>query len=151
MVGLAVWLSIIVINNIQNFTGGAFSVGQMMSMRLFEEPPVIETPLLSRKVTSQSWHRLVLGLVIGLEILVAAALWRAAYMMLVTASGSTGAIAGADAANLALAGFLGLIFIMSWGGAWFAYYIKQETAQVTHFLLLGVGLAAIVVVNLPQS
>ncbi|MDQ8756196.1 DUF2165 family protein [Sphingosinicella sp. LHD-64] len=147
--GLAVWLSIIVLNNARNFAGGAAAIGLMMSMRLFEEPPAIETPLLSRRVTSPSWHKAILGLVLAIEIVVALALWAAAYALLSALNGSIAAAEAANGATFALTGFLMLIFVMAWGGAWFAYYVKQENAQITHFVLLCVGLAAIIVVNLP--
>lgn len=149
MGGLAIWLSIIVLNNARNFTGGAASIGLMMSMRLFEDPPVIQTPLLSRRVTSPSWHKAVFGLVLAIETLVALALWAASFALLGTLNGSVGAAEATNAANLALASFLTLVFVMAWGGAWFVYYIKQESAQITHLALLCVGLAAVVVVNLP--
>jgi hypothetical protein len=147
--GLAVWLSIIVLNNARNFAGGAASIGLMMSMGLFEDPPVIETPLLSRRVTSPSWHRAVLGFVLAIEIFVALALWVATYTMFGSLNGSIAAAEATDAANIALAGFLMLVFVMIWGGAWFVYYVKQESAQIMHFALLCVGLASIVVANLP--
>jgi hypothetical protein len=149
--GLAVWLSIIVLNNARNFAGGAAAVGMMMSMQPFQDPPVIDTPLLSRRVTSTSWHRAVLGLVLAVEIVVALALWAACFMLIGTISGSVGVSAATSAANLALAGFLALVFVMMWGGAWFAYYVKQEGAQITHLALLCVGLAAMVVANLPAG
>jgi uncharacterized membrane protein (UPF0182 family) len=146
--GLAIWLSIIVLNNARNFAGGVASIGMMMSMRPFEDPPKIETPLLARRVTSPSWHRAVLTLVLGIEILVSLALWIASFMLLAAMNGSVGAAVATDVATLALAGLLALVFVMIWGGAWFVYYIKQEAAQITHFALLCVALVAIVVVNL---
>jgi predicted small integral membrane protein len=149
--GLAMWLSIIVVNNARNFTGGAAAIGLMMSMRPFEDPPVIDTPLLSRRVTSPSWHRAVLAFVLVLEIVVALALWAASFMLFRAISGSVGVPEATNAANFALAGFLALVFCMMWGGAWFVYYVRQEGAQITHFTLLCVGLAAIVVANLPSG
>ncbi len=149
--GLAVWLSIIVLNNGRNFAGGTAAIGMLMSMRLFEDPPVINTPLLSRRVTSSFWHKAVFGLVLGIEILVALALWVASFALLGTMCGAIGAAEAVNAANLALAGFLALVFVMMWGGAWFIYYVKQDSTQITHFALLCVGLAAILVVNLPAG
>jgi hypothetical protein len=146
--GLATWLTIVALNNVRNFAGGAAAIGLMMSMRLFEDPPVIDTPLLSRRVTSPSWHRAVLGFVLAIEIVVALALWAASFMLFGTMSGMVGVPDATNAANFALAGFLALIFVMMWGGAWFVYYVKQEGAQMTHLALLGIGLAAAIVANL---
>lgn len=146
--GLAVWLSIIVLNNFRNFAGGALSIGTMMSMRLFDEPPVIQTPLLSRRVTSPFWHKAVMGFVLVVELLVAVALWVACIAMLGALCGMVGAAEVQYSVNFALAGFLMLCFILAWGGAWFVYYVKQESAQIAHFALLGVGIAATILVNL---
>jgi hypothetical protein len=33
------------------------------------------------------------------------------------------------------------------GGAWFVYYIRQEAAQITHLIMIGVGIAAVQMVN----
>jgi predicted small integral membrane protein len=144
MFGLATWLSIVVLNNTRNFSGGAASVGAMMSMRLFEEPPVIPSPLLTRRVSSSGWHRAVFGFVLAVEIVVAVLLWSAAIAL----SGAAPLEQAVAIANVALSGFLVLIFLMMFGGAWFVYYIKQEAAQITHFALLSIGLLATLVVNL---
>jgi len=149
--GLAVWLSIVALNNARNFAGGAASIGLMMSMRLFEDPPAIDSPLLSRRVTSPSWHKAVFGLVLGIEVLVALALWAASLMLLGTLNGSVDSADAANTVNFALAGFLALVFVMIWGGAWFVYYVKQEGAQITHFVLLCVALAALIIVNFPAE
>ncbi len=146
--GLAIWLSIVVLNNSRNFGGGVASIGGLMSMRLFEEAPVIQTPLLSRRVASPRWHKAVFTLVLLIEIAVALALWLASFSLIGAIDGSVNAAEAMRTATFALAGFLTLIFVMAWGGAWFAYYIKQEGAQLTHFVLLCMGLAGIVVVNL---
>jgi predicted small integral membrane protein len=147
--GLAIWLSIVVLNNTRNFKGGVASIGGLMSMRLFDEPPVIPTPLLSRRVTSPTWHKAVFAFVLVIEIVVALALWVATFCLIGAINGSVSATEAARTATCALAGFLMLVFVMMWGGAWFAYYVKQEGAQLTHFVLLCVALAGIVVVNLP--
>ena len=147
--GLAIWLSVVVLNNASNFRGGTASIGLMMSMRTFEEPPAIQTPLLSRRVTSAKWHQLIFAFVLTIEVVVALALWVATLSLLGAVMGSVGAADATRAATFALAGLLLLVFIMAWGGAWFAYYIKQEGAQITHLVLMCVALAGVVVVNLP--
>lgn len=146
--GLATWLSIIVLNNTRNFAGGAASVGLMMSMRLFDDPPVIQSPLLARRVHSSRWHQVVYGFVLAVEILVTVLLWSAVITLVGAATGPAELEQAIRTANLALCGFLVLIFVMMFGGAWFVYYIKQEGAQITHFVLLCVGMLAILLVNL---
>lgn len=147
--GLALWLSVVVLNNLTAFRGGVFSVGSMMTMQLFDQAPAISTPLLSRRVTSEGWHRLVYGFVVTVEIAVAFLLVYAALTFLGAYLGYADTAAAMGYANLALAGFVAMGLIMLTGGAWFAYYIRQEGAQITHFALIGLGLAAGLVINIP--
>lgn len=147
--GLALWLSVVVVNNLTAFRGGVFSVGSMMAMQLFDQAPAISTPLLSRRVTSEGWHRLVYGFVVIVEIVVALLLVYAALASLGAFLGYADATAAIGYANLALAGFVAMGLIMLVGGAWFAYYIRQEGAQITHFALIGLGLAAGLFINIP--
>lgn len=51
-------------------------------------------------------------------------------------------------ANIALCGFISMSLIMLLGGAWFAYYIRQEGTQITHLVLICIGTAGAVLMNL---
>jgi len=149
--GLGLWLAVVVLNNTTAFRNGVFSVGSMMAMQLFDQEPAIKTPLLSRRVTAAEWHRFIYGFVLLVEVFVAILLCHAA---LGFAGVIVGMVDGADAllrANLALSGLLAMTFIMLLGGAWFVYYIRQEGAQITHFVLIGVAIMALLAVNLPVS
>lgn len=147
--GLALWLAVVSINNLTAFRGGVASVGALMGMQMFDQAPAIDTPLLKRRVVSPGWHRLVYGFVVAIELAVVILLGYAAL-------GFVGAMFGtldvADAilrANLALIGFVAMGFVMLLGGAWFAYYIRQEGMQITHLVLIGVGMIGALVINAP--
>lgn len=149
--GLATWMTLIVFNNIKGFVGGVAAIGALMRMQLFDEPPVVKSVLLSRRVKSVSWHRIVLAFVLTLELASALLLWCAAISLAaILLAGATGAFAIATA-NVALSVFLATCFVMAIGGAWFAYYVKQEAAQITHFALIGVALGALILVNLGDT
>jgi predicted small integral membrane protein len=98
-------------------------------------------------VISSRWHRVVYAFVLAVEILVAVLLWRAVIALFAAASGGVETNRAIASANVALSGFLVLVFVMMFGGAWFVYYIRQEGAQITHFALLCVGLLATLLVN----
>jgi hypothetical protein len=98
-------------------------------------------------VSSSRWHRVVYSFVLGVEILVAVLLWRAVIALFAAPSGGVEIDRAIASANVALSGFLVLVFVMMFGGSWFVYYIKQESAQITHFALLCVGLLATLLVN----
>jgi uncharacterized membrane protein len=50
-------------------------------------------------------------------------------------------------ANLALSAFTVMAFVLTLGGVWFAYYIRQEGLQITHFVLIAVAIAATIAMN----
>ena len=147
ILGLAIWVAVVTINNITAFRGGVASVGAMMSMRLFDQAPAIDSPLLKRRVASPVWHRLIYGIVLAVEGLVAILLCYAAIGL---ANAVLGIIDVTDAvrrANLALSAFLTMGFIMLLGGTWFAYYIRQEGMQLTHLLLIVIGIVGALFMN----
>lgn len=124
--GLATWMRLIVFNNIWAFAGGVAAVGGLMKMQLFDEPSVVKSALLSRRVDSVAWHKAVFTFVVFLELVAALLLWWAAISfaeVLITVT--TGAFAIAIA-NVALSMLLATCFVMAIGGAWFAYYVKHE-------------------------
>ncbi|QWP78160.1 DUF2165 family protein [Lysobacter sp. K5869] len=142
LAGLAAWISVVAFNNFVAFGNGAFAIGQLMRMAPLQQEPAIQTPLLARRIDNALWHRAVLAVVFAAEVLCAALLWFAA-----------AAFAGAAAepaawANLALAAFMATCFLMLVGGSWFAYYIRQDNLQLSHFVLIGVAAAAMLAVNL---
>lgn len=147
--GLGLWLAIIVLNNTVAFRNGVFSIGLLMSMRLFDQEPPIRTPLLSRRVANAFWHRTVFGFVLIVEVATMLLLVGAALMFFGALAGVSDGAAAIVGANLALAAFIAFGMIMLLGGAWFAYYIRQETMQVTHFIVIGLGVAGTLLVNMP--
>lgn len=146
--GLGLWLAVVVLNNTTAFRNGVFSVGSMMAMQLFDQEPAIRTPLLSRRVTANGWHKLVYGFVLIVEALVAILL---CYAALGFGGALLGMVDAADAAlrsNLAFSGLLAMSFILLLGGAWFVYYIRQEGTQITHLVLIGVAITGFLAGNL---
>jgi hypothetical protein len=121
-------------------TGDATTLAAMLS----ED---VEIRLLARRVSSSRWHTVVYAFVLGVEILVAVLLWRAVIAFFAASSSGVEMDRAVASANVALSGFLVLVFVMLFGRAWFVYYIKQEGAQITHFALLCVGLLATLLVN----
>lgn len=145
--GLGLWLAIALINNIVAYRNGVFAIGMLMGMKLFDQEPAIQTPLLGRRVTSTGWHRLVYTMVLVVEAVTVALLLAAAAMLLGGALGMALPGTGVVMANVALLAFIGLGVLMLAGGAWFVYYIRQEGAQITHLVMIGVGIAAVQMVN----
>lgn len=148
--GLALWLVVIVVNNVIAFRNGVRSIGALMGMQLFDQNPAIDSPLLSRRVKSASWHQAVYVFILLIEVAVAVLLIRAAFAYIGVLAGGTD-IDAVQWANLALSAFVAMAMVMLLGGAWFAYYIRQEGTQITHFVLIGIGVASAVLMNMPGS
>ena len=73
--GFAVWASIAVVNNIQDFKGSAYAVGGTMSMGLLDEHPSVPTPLKRRRLSNPLWSRFAVALIAALQLGVAVLLW----------------------------------------------------------------------------
>ncbi|MGJ7902092.1 DUF2165 family protein [Lysobacter sp. 1R34A] len=142
--GLALWLSVVAFNNLIAFRNGVFALASIMRMAPFEQAPAIQTPLLSRRVEEASWHRAAFCVVLGAELVAAVLLWA-------TVAALAGLAASADAtvlANLALTALMATSFLMAVGGSWFAYYVRQDNLQLTHFVLVAVSVLGLLAVNL---
>lgn len=145
--GLGLWLATALINNIIAFKNGVFAIGMLMGMKLFEQEPAIQTPLLRRRVTSAGWHRVIYSTILAAEAVTAGLLAIAAAALLGSAFGAVLPGTAVHFANAALLSFIALGALMLVGGAWFVYYIRQEGAQLTHLVMIGVGIAAVQMIN----
>lgn len=145
--GLALWLTVVVLNNTIAYANGVAAIGGLMSMQLFDQEPAIKTPLLARRVKVVGWHRLIYTFVLTVEGVVGLLLWYAAIGFAGALMGSLDAAYAVVRANLAFSAFATMAFILTLGGSWFAYYIRQEGSQITHFVLIAVAIAAVIVVN----
>lgn len=146
-VGLSVWLSVAVLNNLHAFAGSAAAVGATMSMAPLRQSPEIATPLLARAIASPMLARLAMLIVLALQIVAAGACWTGTYALAVG-----GDLPGArPALNLAMSSFAAFLFAMHLGGMWFGYWIRQEGLQLTHIALLMWSVAAFLLFNLPLA
>jgi len=144
--GLAVWLSLSVVNNIQGFAGSVAAVGATMNMAPLKLAPIVDTPLLARALRLPALHRaaLLLVLVLALQIVAACAFWAGAWPLLL----SDDLAAARPWLNLGLSAFSLFLFAMHLGGLWFGYWIRQEGLQQAHISLLLWTVAAFLLFNL---
>ena len=145
--GLGLWLAVALLNNIIAYRNGVFAIGMLMGMKLFDQEPAIQTPLLARRVTSTGWHRMVYTIILLAEAVTVVLLLVAAAALFGSALGPVLPATGVLLANAALLAFIGLAVLMLVGGGWFVYYIRQEGAQMTHLVMIGVGIAAVQMMN----
>ena len=130
--GLALWLTLAALNNRHDFAGAAAAVGATMAMLPLTQEPRIPTPLLSRAQQAPGLHRAALGLLLVMQTAGAALAWAGCYMLLIQ-----GDLASARPwLNGALAAMSACLLAMHLSGLWFAYWIRQDTLQLTHIALL---------------
>ncbi|MGE8564839.1 hypothetical protein D3C85_799620 [compost metagenome] len=130
--GLALWLTLAALNNRRDFAGAAAAVGATMAMLPLTQEPRIPTPLLSRAQQAPGLHRAALGLLLVMQTAGAALAWAGCYMLLIQ-----GDLASARPwLNGALAAMSACLLAMHLSGLWFAYWIRQDTLQLTHIALL---------------
>ncbi len=84
-IGLSLWLSISLINNLQAFASSAGAIGETMSMAPLAQPPGISLPLLVRAMTSHAIHRLALSIIVLTQAAAVLAAWVGCYELLLGA------------------------------------------------------------------
>ncbi len=145
--GLALWMTLAVFNNIVGFRGGVAAIGNLMRMQQLRQPPTKDSPLLSRAIEGEGWHRAVFTLTLLFEIATAVLLWWAAAMIAAAACGMVDHGAALKVVNLSLAALGALLFFFMLGGTWFVYYIHQELLNVSHVAWIGLVIAAAILFN----
>lgn len=131
-VGLAIWLTIAVIDNLRGFRELVYAVGVTMSMTSLQRPPAIHSILSERALTSVRWHRLAVSVLLVLKCVALVACWIGCYLLLI----GGGLEQARPWLNAALSAFTGCLLAMHLGGLWFAYWIREDDLQRGHLALL---------------
>lgn len=131
-VGLAVWLTIAVIDNLMGFRELVHAVGTTMSMTPLQRSPAVHSILSARAVTSVHCHRLAVLVLLAMKLLAFVTCWIGCYQLLLG-----GGLAHARPwLNVALSAFSAFLFAMHLAGLWFAYWIREDDLQRGHLALL---------------
>lgn len=148
MLGLALWLSVAVLNNLTDPGTNRALLGHTLSMDLLRADEGLGAGLLWRAWPGD-WSRMVLYAVAALQSGIAVLLWRAAYAYFAIAihGNGTGLAAARHAAVLALSCFLMLWMGFICGGLWFGYWLKQGPVQSVHMMLILISLGALLYVQ----
>lgn len=146
--GIALWLSLIALNNATDFDTNRTLIGDTISMKAIVADHAAGQGLAWRAWSSGAAGPL-FAAIIAYQVLTAGFLWRAVV---------TGIRAvrtpGADLTpfvrrtNQALMMFAGLFLFFLIGGLWFAYWLHLGPAQQVHFTLLIIGALLAILVNL---
>jgi hypothetical protein len=143
--GLALWMTVAVINNLHGFAASKGAIGLTMAMKLLQEEPFRDLPFLKRAIESTALH----GAAIILQIASAIPLL-AGTVLLAASPGSPATAAISAIFNLGLVPFLLCWSLMFTSGLWFGFWIRQEGLLLTQLLLALWGFAGFAVLNAGQ-
>lgn len=150
LTGLAVWLTIAVLNNVTDSGTNIIHLNRMLSMRLLADDPLFGNGLEWRAWQTVS-AQTILYVVVVWQVLTACALWLAAFRMMGAALSGEMNDAALRSANLALSMFLALWLVFLCGGLWFGYWMKQGPIQGVHLTLVIISLLSLTYVNQPTQ
>ncbi len=152
--GLALWASILVVNNIVDKETNRNLVSEMMSMeRIRNNPHKGGVLLLGRAIHSPLFHASTIYLAIFIQFVIIALLGYSAYefMALIVTGSTAGADHAVAMANLGFCAMFVLWFLFLCGGLWHAYWINMWDVQQVHMTMLIVTIAAIIFINQPLA
>lgn len=141
---LALWMTLAVYNNIVDPGTNRSLLGKVTSMQELKDDPVLGTGLIGRAVEGTAYPRAILNIVIVVQLIVVALLWRGAWLL----AFGTDPAAAAAAANLSLGAFIALWFWFLTGGLFYGYWMKMPQVQQVHLTLVMIGILAMLLVNL---
>jgi len=147
--GIAVWMSIIALNNISDPGTQIYLLSKMYSMELFKQDPIMGKGLLSRAINWPGMAVITLFIVVIYEIVSVTLLWRAAisYMFILKSNDKKVEFNALKRANLALSCLLFLWLFFMCGGLFFGYWLGMGAVQTVHVHLLIVTLIAFIFMN----
>lgn len=145
--GVALWFSVVVLNNATDFRTNRALIEATITMKA-----VIAEP---GRGDGLEWRAMPAGLagplfvaIIAYQVVTVALLWRAVATGVRVVRSARDRTLFVRHANQALMFFLGLFFFFLAGGLWFAYWLALGPVQQVHLTLLIVGLLLAVLVNL---
>lgn len=152
--GLALWATILIINNITDKETNRKLVSEMMSMeRIRKNPEKGGILLLNRAVHAPVFHAASIYLAILIQLIIIILLGYSAFEFFgLILSGNTAGAAVNHAVTIANFGFCAMFvlwFLFLCGGLWHAYWINMWDVQQVHMTMLIVTIAAIIFINQP--
>lgn len=152
LLGLAVWLSMAVFNNIMDFGTNRYLLQTMITMHDIKADMILGKGLEWRSLNPDFAKILLTGVII-VEIILAFLLWLMAFNWFSVAkktASSQQIEKTLSRTNLVLIAFMGLWFFFWIGGLWFGYWLKMPQVQQVHMALIALSIIVLIFINLPQ-
>jgi predicted small integral membrane protein len=141
---LGLWLGLAALNNVVDRGTNRMLLGNMLSMKLIKEPPLMGQGIWNRAIASQSIVHFLLWAIVIIQFLIVTLLlfagWSIATLGLNTET--------LDAAHTALGAFGALWAMFMTGGLWFGYWMKTWHLQLVHMMLVVFTLLGFFLLNI---
>jgi multisubunit Na+/H+ antiporter MnhC subunit len=141
--GMFLWMALNVINHLRDLKGTRHAIAVFMRMEPLDQPPPIPTPLKNRRIDSPLLHTLVLVVIVVIQLL-CALLFGASALWFVIGD----AVYAVRVGMWAFVWFVANWFLFLIGGAWFAYWLRQDGLQRTHLALLQIGFIGLLLMSI---
>lgn len=135
IIGLTVWFSSIVFNNITDPGTNAYNINTVLTMKLLKNDLNFGHGLIWR-AWPDGYGMLMLRCIIVYQIIIVISLINASYKYVQVILGKVPEIVAVKSTNIALMFYSFLWFSFLTGGTWFAYWIKQGAFCGVHSNLL---------------
>ncbi len=150
LLGMTLWFTLVVINNMTDPGTNLHLIGQMMRMDLLKGDPQMGNGIEWRAVNSPAVHKAVFVLVIFFQLLAVTLLWKAV-IEFAMASGkpvsSDLVLHAISSANIGLGVLLAKMFWFWCGGMWYGYWMKTPQVQQVHMTLLVMLMLEFLIIN----
>ena len=154
LLGITLWFTLVVINNVIDPGTNLHLIGQMMRMDLLKEDPHMGNGIEWRAIKSPTVHKTVLVCVILLQLLAVILLWKAVIEFAMASKGPIAPVAVHHAILSADIGLGVLLAKMIWfwcGGMWYGYWVKTPQVQQVHMTLLVMLMLEFLIINTSAS
>ena len=146
--GLALYMTIAVINNTLDKGTNYYLLKNMLSMHHLKDDLYLGKGLLHRAILSEKFVKKLLNLIIIFQTMICILLWLSASEFLTAFYFSQNLLMAKNIATCTLSAFIGLWFFFWCGGFWFGYWIKTPQVQEVHMKLIIISILEIILINL---
>jgi predicted small integral membrane protein len=145
--GLALYMSIAVINNTLDKGTNYYLLKQMLNMHHLKDDPYLGKGLLHRAISSDRFIKYLLTFIVICQGVICILFWFSATEFLMASCSENYFLMAKSIATYTLSAFMGLWFFFWCGGFWFGYWIKTPQIQEVHMKLIIISILEIIFIN----
>lgn len=145
--GLAIYMTIAVINNTLDRGTNEHFLNQMFSMNMLKEDPYIAKGITSRAISNEKFSQSALNVIIIIQAIICISLWTSGIFFSFSFLFNKNLVLAVNITTYSLSIFMALWFCFWCGGFWFGYWIKTPQIQEVHMKLIILSILEIIFIN----